>query len=395
MELKLSQVVPGTNYRKHYDKQAMKELTASVKEHGVLQPVIVRKKGKQYELVAGERRRRASVDAKRATIPAIVRQLTDEQVSEIQAIENIQREDVNPMDEAAGFKALLDLGKHTIESLAARFGKSPSLVYSRLKLLDMPKDCQRALQDGKIELGHALALARLADKKDMSHMLGNILVQRLSVAEVKHHVTTKYGYRLDDAPFDLAACHTCRNCSTTQAALFGVDAEEARCMDDKCRIAKSLAALEEKAAKHSSNGWRVISDIAELRAARKGAVIHHTVTLKPDCKLCKERAFFYADDTGRIVWGWWCGKKKCHDEVYLGIKRRTETDSGEQCEREPTTDAAPAPGGYLEKEDSMLKDAAFMTWADANSEGFDMAELSDQLKLHAAYCAGRAEGAAA
>lgn len=334
MELKLSQVVPGNNYRKHYDKQKMKEMVASIKEHGVIQPVIVRKKGKQFELVVGYRRYIGSNDAGQKIIPALVRDLTDIQVAEIQAIENIQREDPNPMDEAVGFKDLLDLGKYTIDSLAKRFGKGKSYVYQRLKLNDMPKDCQRALQDGKIDLGHATQLCRLSDKKDMSDLLRDILDQDMSPSQLKGHIQSEYGVRLAPAVFDQASCHKCPNNSVTQASLFpGVEADDAKCMDEKCFRRKSMEMLEAMAGKFNAQGYEIIRDPKEVEAViRKGSIISPQTPIKAKCKTCKTRVFFFAElhNMVHMNHGWHCTVKKCYDEIYLGIvpRKKEQTSAG-------------------------------------------------------------------
>lgn len=329
VEIKIKDIKPGENYRKHQDKGGMKELTQSVKTHGVLQPIIVRKNGKGYEIVAGHRRHEAATSAGLKTIPASVIKVDDAEALEIAVIENTQREDPNPMDEAIGFKRLLELGKHMPDTLAKKLGKSLSYVYTRLKLNDLPKDCQKALLNSELDFSIAVQLCRLTDKKDMSDFLADILDQDMSAAQVRSHIQSEYGQRLDSVIFDKTGCDKCPNRSVTQAALFpGVDGEDDRCMDEKCWRKKNMDHLAGLAGGYEIKGWNIIRDAEEIRKLdRKGVKIGWNTPLKTKCKPCLQRAFFYADADGRIVYGWWCSSKKCHDEVYYGIKPRDKSEA--------------------------------------------------------------------
>lgn len=150
-----------TNPRKRWDQEAQDELTKSVVEHGVLQPIVVRPQGKHYEIVAGSRRYRAAKAAGHDTIPSRVRNLSDDDVLEVQVIENVQREDVHPMDEAEGYHLLLKSG-YKIERIAERIGRSIKYIYDRMKLLDLTKHAQTLFAKDRITAGHAILLARLA-----------------------------------------------------------------------------------------------------------------------------------------------------------------------------------------------------------------------------------------
>jgi ParB/RepB/Spo0J family partition protein len=152
----------ATNPRKYFDKDAHEELTASVQKHGVLQPVLVRPRPKDFfELVAGERRYRAAKAAGLAVIPALVRELADEEVLEIQVIENLQRQDLHPLEEAHGYHALLARKGYDVAKIAERVGRSTTYVYDRVKLLSLTKDAQDLFRAGRIQAGHAVLLARL------------------------------------------------------------------------------------------------------------------------------------------------------------------------------------------------------------------------------------------
>jgi ParB/RepB/Spo0J family partition protein len=162
--LDIGMVVPSaTNPRKHFDPKKLAELTDSVKTNGILQPILVRPGGgtKAFEIVAGERRYRAAKAAGLETVPAVIRQLTDEAVIECQVVENGQREDVHPMEEASGYHALMRITKHDVGWIAGRVGKSEKYVYDRMKLLELIKEAQKLFWDGKFSAGHAIILARL------------------------------------------------------------------------------------------------------------------------------------------------------------------------------------------------------------------------------------------
>lgn len=169
--------------RQHMDEEAIAELAASVAAKGVLQPIVVRPIEGGYEIVAGERRFRAARQAGLVTVPAVVRELTDQETLEIAIIENLQREDLNPMEEAHAYKHLLEFGL-TQEKVAEAVGKSRSAVANTLRLLTLPEDAQTALEAGAISAGHARAiLAQPA--KDRTWALEQILTRDLTVRQAE------------------------------------------------------------------------------------------------------------------------------------------------------------------------------------------------------------------
>ena len=158
-EIPVAQIVPNRYQpRKTFEPDALTELQDSIAEYGVLVPIIVRRRGDGYELVAGERRWRACAALQRATIPAIVRQSDDRDSLEVAIIENLQREDLNPIEEAAGFAQLLEAAAFTQEELAQRLGKSRPAVANALRLLALADGIKAMLVDGRLTAGHARAL---------------------------------------------------------------------------------------------------------------------------------------------------------------------------------------------------------------------------------------------
>lgn len=149
--------------RKRFDAEHLNDLVASIKEKGVLQPLIVRPVGEDFEIVAGERRWRAAQQAQLHTLPVVIREFTDTEVLEVAIIENIQRADLNPIEEAAGYKQLMDRFGHTQERMAEALGKSRSHIANLLRLLQLPDSVQGFLTDGTLSAGHARALITADD----------------------------------------------------------------------------------------------------------------------------------------------------------------------------------------------------------------------------------------
>ena len=150
--------------RKVFDEEKLNELANSIKEFGVFQPIIVKKSIKGYEIIAGERRVKASRIAGLTTIPAIVRDFTDNEMMEIALLENLQREDLNAIEEATAYKKLLDTLSLTQEELAKRLGKSRSHITNMIGLLNLPESVKTMIEDGKLTMSHARVLSKMEDK---------------------------------------------------------------------------------------------------------------------------------------------------------------------------------------------------------------------------------------
>ncbi len=171
--------------RKEFDQQSLSEFAESIKEHGVIQPIIVKKSIKGYELIAGERRTRASKMAGKDTIPAIVREMSDQEMMEIALIENIQREDLNPIEEAEAFSKIIDSNGITQEEAARKFGKSRSYITNLLGLLNLPEKTKKYVQESKITMGHARVLSKLSDQDEINRLADLIIEEGLSVRETE------------------------------------------------------------------------------------------------------------------------------------------------------------------------------------------------------------------
>ncbi len=176
--------------RKEFDEASLREFAESVKEHGVIQPIIVKKSIKGYELIAGERRTRASKMAGKETIPAIIREMSDQDMMEIALIENIQREDLNPIEEADAFSKIIESSNLTQEEAARKFGKSRSYITNLLGLLTLPEKTKKYVQEGKITMGHARVLSKLSDPDQIDELANKIIEEGLSVRETEKITST-------------------------------------------------------------------------------------------------------------------------------------------------------------------------------------------------------------
>ena len=189
VKLHLADIIPNRfQPREVFDENALKELAISIKEHGVIQPIIVRKVNDKYEIIAGERRYKASQLAGLDEIPAIVTELYDKESSKVGLLENLQRKNLNPIEEAKTYKKILDLDNMTQEALAKTMGKSQSSVANKLRLLNLSEEVQNALLNAKISERHARALLKLEDQTKQNELLNRIINEKLSVRAVEEEI---------------------------------------------------------------------------------------------------------------------------------------------------------------------------------------------------------------
>lgn len=190
LHLKISLVDPKSDQpRKNFDKNSLEELADSILQNGLLQPILVREYGEgRYQIIAGERRFRASKIAGLSEIPAIILDKDDKKAAEIALIENIQREDLNPIEEAMAFKALAEEYALTQEELSARVGKSRSAIANSTRLLDLPEDVLSMVASGEISAGHGRTLLGLKHREDMLPLAEKVVVNDLSVRQLEEEV---------------------------------------------------------------------------------------------------------------------------------------------------------------------------------------------------------------
>ncbi len=187
VEIKISEIRSNPYQpRKIFDEEALNELASSIKEHGIVQPIIVKKSIKGYELVAGERRTKAAKIAGLETVPAIVKDFDDEQMMEIALIENIQRENLNPIEEAMAYDSILRSSNITQDELAKKFGKSRSYITNSLGLLRLPDDTKKYVEDNKLSMSHARALSKLEDNDQINRLANKIVNENLNVRAIEN-----------------------------------------------------------------------------------------------------------------------------------------------------------------------------------------------------------------
>lgn len=184
--LKINEIEPNRNQpRKNFDEESLNELASSIKSHGVIQPIIVRKKDGYYEIIAGERRWRAARKAQLKEIPAVIRDYTDREISEIALIENIQREDLSPVEEARAYKALIEEYGITQEELSSRLSKSRTKITNTMRLLKLPEEVLKMVEDSVISAGHARALLALENGDEQIRAAQEIVKDNLSVRDTE------------------------------------------------------------------------------------------------------------------------------------------------------------------------------------------------------------------
>jgi ParB/RepB/Spo0J family partition protein len=259
----------------------LRELAESIRTKGILQPLLVRpvgdagnqpgKKHYTHEIVFGHRRYLAAIDVGLQSVPCMVRDMNELEVLEAQIIENVQRLDVHPMDEAEGYERLMALGR-TVEEIVAHTGKSKATIYARLKLLDLCKKARDLFLEGKIEASHALLAARIPGEALQREFLKEIGVwgERgvVSFREAREIAHRDFMLRLSEASFDVndaelvpkaGACQTCPKRTGNQPALFADVKGADTCTDPACFKSKTDARWEQRAAEHKAAGGAVLS----------------------------------------------------------------------------------------------------------------------------------------
>ncbi|MBQ6505805.1 MAG: ParB/RepB/Spo0J family partition protein [Solobacterium sp.] len=189
IEVAVSEIRPNPYQpRKEFDEKALNELADSIKLHGIFTPLLVRKSVRGYELITGERRLRAARIAGLTTVPAISVDFTEEQMMEISILENVQREDLNPIEEASAYESLISRLGYTQEKLAQRVGKSREYCANMLRLLKLPADVQDMVTSRRLTMGHVRPLLALKDENEMYDAALHVLKNKMSVREVEAYV---------------------------------------------------------------------------------------------------------------------------------------------------------------------------------------------------------------
>ena len=192
--VRLSDIIPNRfQPRLTFDEEALNELANSIKEHGIIQPLILRDLGSKYEIIAGERRYKAATLAGLTEVPAIVGSMDDQTSAELALIENIQRKDLSAIEEAKSYKKILDMGNSTQDELAKRMGKSQSTIANKMRLLALTNEVQVALMNNLISERHARCLLQIKDEDKQKEVLNKIITERMNVRDTDEYIKNMLG----------------------------------------------------------------------------------------------------------------------------------------------------------------------------------------------------------
>ena len=199
--VRLSDIIPNRfQPRLAFDEDALNELAASIKEHGIIQPLILRDLGNKYEIIAGERRYKASQLAGVLEVPAIIGQMDDQTSAELALIENIQRKDLSAIEEAKSYKKILDMGGFTQDELAKRMGKGQSTIANKMRLLTLTNEAQAALMNNLISERHARCLLQVKDETKQKEVLNKIITERMNVRDTDNYIKSMLGMKVEESP---------------------------------------------------------------------------------------------------------------------------------------------------------------------------------------------------
>ena len=194
-EIKIKELRPNPYQpRKIFRPEAIEELKDSILQHGILQPIIARKSIKGYEIVVGERRYRAASEAGLKTVPVVVRELSEQQMMEMAVLENLQREDLNPIEEALAYQTLMERLDITQETLAKKLGKSRPHVANHLRLLTLPKQIQNYISEGRITMGHGRALLSIKQKDRVEEVVNKVIKESWNVRQLEQYIQSLNDY---------------------------------------------------------------------------------------------------------------------------------------------------------------------------------------------------------
>jgi ParB/RepB/Spo0J family partition protein len=318
--IRLEKIIPNPENRRvgGFNQAKLEQLAESIRAVGVQQPAVVRRieHNGEYELVAGERRLRAAKLADLETLPCVVRDIDDITVLKIQTIENLQREDVHPLDEAEGYARLIEKARYDVEVISQEIGKSISYVYQRLKLRDLIPKARDLLINGDIAAGHAILIARLqpAQQKEVVEHINQVLKWEriISVRELGSWIQDQILMELAKAPFkkdddallpDAGPCTTCPKRTGYQPVLFADVCKKDYCTDPHCFNAKLDALLERR--RRELEGQDYIQVQHTYASNRPEGVIPYYEW--NECKKKDEGAqqclIVSGPDRGRITWG--------------------------------------------------------------------------------------------
>lgn len=280
-EVPISKILPNpAQPRLSYDEESLTELAESIREHGVLQPILVRPSGSKFELIAGERRWRASSMADRETIPAIVAEFDEQTALEVSIIENLQREDVSPLEEAAMFRKMTEVFGYSLRQLAQKVGKDKGYIENRLRLTDAPADVRELVSVRRDTISHAYELMKIGDERKRRRLAKRIVAGELSLAKLRLITGTSVkaepanGHNDDRTPRRRARTTAGRAADARAAddALMGARSKLSEGIDDLVEILRQPELLEQIPEVNRSNFAKHLT-ITKLKIENAIAII--------------------------------------------------------------------------------------------------------------------------
>ncbi len=339
-----------TNPRKRYHEPSLNELAQSIALHDVVQPILTRPhpvEAEAFEIVCGSRRFRGATLAAVADVPSLVRDLTDEQVITLQAIENIQREDVHPLEEACSYRDLLALGQE-VATIAAQVGKSETYIYQRLKLLDLCETAQAAYLNDTFGTAHAIELARLPESAQRE-LLDDIIDRAkydepVTLADLRREIEAQYHLDLHRACFKKSdatllpaagACTTCEKRTGFVPALFPDIKKKDTCTDKVCFHNKVAAFIERTRATLAKDG-ATVPLVSQYYGSPKEGVIHHNqwVEATKACKHAVSGILADGHEAGRVLSV--CSEALCNVHRAKGSAARAGASTTSGAKSKPT-----------------------------------------------------------
>lgn len=280
--IKLEQLVVAEANRKVFDKQKFEELKQSIAEKGIITPLLARPYCKgddvalrdpsKWEIVNGARRFKAAQELKLKGVPCIVRDMTDAEAAELRLVENLQREDLGPLEEAQEYERLIKQFGNTLEKVADKVSKPRGYIKARLALLELQEDVLKAYQDKKVQIGHLLVISRVSDKKKQKQLLAGTIKYSLRPADTERNLwAVLRDYDLDYAVFDKKGCSGCEYRNGRQKSIFGGDADDSTCLKPECFNGKTEERLQKEKSKLAKSGRTVLTK-TEAKAQKYSAI---------------------------------------------------------------------------------------------------------------------------
>lgn len=241
--VRLSDIIPNRfQPRLTFDEDALNDLAASIKEHGIIQPLILRDLGNKYEIIAGERRYKASQLAGVSEVPAIIGEMDDQTSAELALIENIQRKDLSAIEEAKSYKKILDMGGFTQEELAKRMGKGQSTIANKMRLLTLTNEVQAALMNNLISERHARCLLQVKDEDKQKEALNKIITNRMNVRDTDNYIKSMLGMNSDESS-DNSSPNVLENTEKKEAAIPTLPDNKKESSKEEIKIPESITKI--------------------------------------------------------------------------------------------------------------------------------------------------------